>query len=104
MSGRTRRHGALHCFPFDHVSEPSRRAVTSTRIACSSWQWITGLDSRTCGESIVHAYVRSLTIDSKAYLGIYSNDVQPGRRENRKSVGCERFVPLPSALLSRPHH
>ncbi len=30
--------------------------------------------------------------DSKAYLGIAENKVAPGKREERKSVGCERYA------------
>ena len=34
--------------------------------------------------------------DSKAYLGIGDNKVEPGKREERKSVGCERWVNIDS--------
>lgn len=33
-----------------------------------------------------------------AYLGLGSNDVHPGRREERKSVGSERFLQVLQAL------
>ncbi|KAJ9114488.1 hypothetical protein QFC20_001361 [Naganishia adeliensis] len=58
---------------------------------------LTSMGVETCGDVYKHRAVINLMdhylgLESllKAYLGIGSNVVQPGRREERKSVGCER--------------
>ena len=60
---------------------------------------LTSMGVQTCGDVYTHRAVINLMdhylgLESllKAYLGIGSNVVQPGRREERKSVGCERCV------------
>jgi DNA polymerase kappa len=60
---------------------------------------LTSMGVETCGDVYKHRAVINLMdhylgLESllKAYLGIGSNVVQPGRREERKSVGCERYV------------
>lgn len=60
---------------------------------------LTSMGVQTCGDVYTHRALINLMdhylgLESllKAYLGIGGNVVQPGRREERKSVGCERWV------------
>ncbi|KZT10718.1 DNA/RNA polymerase [Laetiporus sulphureus 93-53] len=57
---------------------------------------------KTCGDIFTHRAIVAMMDKQfglhfllQAYLGIASNDVQPGQREERKSIGAERtFTPL----------
>lgn len=57
-------------------------------------RWLEALDVRTIEDIWVHRgklRLADVGMDSllKAYLGIGSSNVEPGKRENRKSVGTE---------------
>lgn len=54
---------------------------------------------QTCGDIYTHRAILSLMDKQfglhfllQTFLGIASNVVQPGQREERKSIGAERFV------------
>ncbi len=51
-----------------------------------------GVTAEHTSHSLFDADLRKLScpVRSQAYLGLGSNHVEPGRREDRKSVGCER--------------
>lgn len=64
-----------------------RPAATFGREGWSCWRWIIGLALGDYGRSLV-----GRADDSKAHLGIADNNVAPGKRGERKSVGVERWV------------
>lgn len=75
---------------FTEAHPPCRCVETFTLAVPSSFSWTTG--SRSAGSGRFAVLLQRADPASKAYLGIADNTVEPGKRENRKSVGVERWV------------